>query len=89
MWERGEARPLARHYGAVVRWLGYDPGRSGDDLPARVHAIRRRLGLTQAELAVRLGLDEGTVADIEIGRRRTSRRVEAAIQIFLAGSAES
>lgn len=24
-WERGEAKQLPRHYGAVVRFLGFDP----------------------------------------------------------------
>jgi DNA-binding transcriptional regulator YiaG len=57
-WERGHGRPLARHHGAVIRFLGFDPGPAGDSLPARLQTIRRRLGLTQAELAARLGQDE-------------------------------
>ena len=83
MWERGQATPLARHYGAIVRFLGYDPRPAGEDLPGRLNATRRRLGFTQRELAAQLGLDEGTVSDFELGRRRASRRVLRAISRLL------
>ncbi|MBI5711571.1 MAG: helix-turn-helix transcriptional regulator [Candidatus Eisenbacteria bacterium] len=73
-WERGQAKPLARHYGAIVRFLGYDPRPVGDGLPSRLNAIRRRLGLTQTELAARAGLDVRTVQTVETGRHRPSRR---------------
>ena len=29
-WERGQARPRPRHYGAIVRFLGHDPEPMGD-----------------------------------------------------------
>lgn len=60
MRERGQAKPLPRHYRAVVRFLGYDPESVDGALADRLAVIRRRLGLTQADLAARLGLDEGT-----------------------------
>ena len=73
-WERGQAKPLARHYGAIIRFLGYDPRPVGDGLPGRLNAIRRRLGLTQAELADSAGLDVRTVQTVEVGRHRPSRK---------------
>lgn len=82
-WERDQAEPMPRHYGAIVRFLGYDPRPAGKDLPGRLNAIRRRLGLTQRELADRLGLDEGTVTDFELGRRRVTRKVGEAIERLL------
>jgi transcriptional regulator with XRE-family HTH domain len=82
-WERGQAQPSPRHYGALVALLGYDPAPTKAGLPARLNAARRRLGLTQAELAARLGLDEGTVADLERGARRVSRRVREMIERFV------
>jgi len=83
MWERSQVKPLARHYGAVVRFLGYDPRPVGDDLPGRLNAIRRRLGLTQAELAARAGFDEGSLCRWESGRRRPSRWMAARVEAIL------
>ena len=83
MWERGQAKPLARHYGAIVRLLGYDPRPVGDDLPGRVNAIRRRLGFTQAELAARAGLDVQTVQTVEAGRHRPSRKTVGRLEDVL------
>ena len=83
LWELDRSRPLARHHGRLVRVLGFDPELPGRSLPERLRAARRRAGLTQAELARRLGLDEGTVVDLEAGRRRPSRKVATAIASFL------
>lgn len=83
LWERGRSRPLARHFGWLVRFLGFDPESPGSSVAERLRAARRRAGLTQAELAHRLGLDEGTVVDLEAGRRRPGRRAKAAADAFL------
>ncbi len=83
LWELDRFRPLARHHGRLVRVLGVDVQPTGQGLPERLRAARRRVGLTQAELARRLGLDEGTVVDLEAGRRRASRKAIAAVAAFL------
>jgi DNA-binding transcriptional regulator YiaG len=83
LWETGRARPLARAYCRIVRFLGYDPEEEPGTLAGRLRSLRRRLGLTQRDLAVRLGLDEGTVVDLESRRRRVSRRVLAVASAFL------
>lgn len=88
IWERGQTKPLPRHHGAVVRFLGYDPEPAEGSLGSLVRARRRALGLSQAELASRLGLDEGTIVDTELGRRRLSRRVAIAVRTLLEESAE-
>ena len=77
-WELGKAKPLVRHMAGLIQFLGYDPVRVKDSLPGRLQAARRRLGLTQAEVAARLGLDEGTVLDLERGRRKVSWRTRRA-----------
>jgi transcriptional regulator with XRE-family HTH domain len=46
--------------------------------------LRRRLGITQEQLAAGLGLDEETVFEFELGRRRASRRVQRLIDEFVA-----
>ncbi len=48
----------------------------------RLHAIRKRMGLTQAEVAEAAGLADRTYADIERGS--TNMRVETAIRICQA-----
>jgi transcriptional regulator with XRE-family HTH domain len=83
-WELGKAKPLVRHMARVIRFLGYDPVPAADGLPGRLRAARRRLGLTQAEVAARLGLDEGTVQDLEHGRRRLSRKVQRTVARLIA-----
>jgi transcriptional regulator with XRE-family HTH domain len=82
-WETGRANPLPRQFGRIVRFLGYDPEEEPGTLADRLRSQRRRLGLTQRELAVRLGVDEGTVVDLESRRRRVSRRVLAVATQFL------
>ena len=83
-WERGQANPLARHYGAIVRFLRYDPMPGGDTPGDRLRALRRRLGLTQRHLAARLGLDGGTVTEFELGRRVVSPKVRQAVAAFVS-----
>jgi len=72
LWENGLARPLARHYGQIVRFLGYDPEPGDRSLAGRLRGIRRRLGLSQADFAAKVGLDEGSVCRWESGSRRPS-----------------
>jgi DNA-binding XRE family transcriptional regulator len=83
-WELGKAKPLVRHTAGLIRFLGYDPVGAEDSLPGRIRAARRRLGLTQAEVAARLGLDEGTLLDLERGRRKMSRKTRRAVTRLLA-----
>jgi len=83
LWEAGLARPLPKYYGRIVRFLGYDPEPADGTLAGRLKAVRLRLGLTQELLAARLGLDEGTVSDLERDRRRISPKVARAVERLL------
>ncbi|HEX4962475.1 MAG TPA: helix-turn-helix transcriptional regulator [Thermoanaerobaculia bacterium] len=71
-WERGRYEPEVRFLPAVIAFLGYDPAPVGPALPLgeRIRAARRRQGLTQEELAYRLGIDPSTVAAWETGTVR-------------------
>ncbi len=86
LWETARAKPLPRHYGRIIRLLGYDPEEAGASLDDRIRATRRQLGLTQAELAAIIGSDEGTVVDLEANRRRPSRKIAGAVEVFLGKS---
>jgi hypothetical protein len=67
--KRDRHAPTARALAAIVGFLGLrDPIPTGEGLPERLRAARRRLGLTQARLAGRLGLNRSTIQDAEAGR---------------------
>jgi transcriptional regulator with XRE-family HTH domain len=59
-WETGKTVPPIAHMPAVIRFLGYDPGPAPTTLTERMRAYRIRLGLSIAEAALRLGVDEGS-----------------------------
>jgi DNA-binding XRE family transcriptional regulator len=74
-WEGGLSQPLVRRWPGIIRFLGYNPALPRAGLADRVRAYRREHGLTQADLGRQLGLDEGTIVDLEAGRRTSSQRV--------------
>ena len=83
LWEHGLARPLARHYSRIVRFLGYDPEPGDRSLAGRLRATRRRLGLSQADFAASVGLDEGSVCRWESGSRTPSRWMAGRVAAIL------
>jgi transcriptional regulator with XRE-family HTH domain len=85
-WEKGRAEPEARHYPAIIRFLGYDPLPAGKTLGDRVRAKRLAEGLTQRQLGEKLGIDPGTVQAWEAGAvtRRYPRLVRL-VEEFLEG----
>lgn len=82
-WERGTERPLIRHIAAIIGFLGYDPEPAPETLPGRLQSIRRQLGLTQADLATRLGQDEGQISRWENGRLRPHPWIAGRIDLTL------
>jgi DNA-binding transcriptional regulator YiaG len=87
LWEGQRTVPRVRAIPEIIRFLGYDPFPIGPSLPERLRAARRKLGLSQAALAKRLGVDEGTVRDWESSTpRRRSRRTAEALRKFLRAS---
>lgn len=69
-WERGLTTPPIRYLPAIYDFLGYTPYRPVTSIAERIKAWRNRLGLTQAEMAQRIGTEESVVGDWETGRRR-------------------
>ena len=66
-WERGVGEPMIRHLPKIIEFLGYNPLPEPTSLPARIAYARRRLGLTQDELALALKVDVVTVYRWEKG----------------------
>jgi transcriptional regulator with XRE-family HTH domain len=67
-WELGRTKPGIRHMAKIVAFLEGDPVDHPNTLAGRLLAIRRRLGLTQADLAARLGQDEKQICRWETGQ---------------------
>jgi len=82
-WESGRCEPLVRQIPGIIRLLGRNPEPPGRSLGGRLRVARRRLGLTQAELARTLALDEGTLSDVERSRRSIQGRVRRKLLDFL------
>lgn len=76
-WELGHSRPGLRQTPRVAHFLDrltlFRPGKPLD-FPVRLYLARRRLGLSQAELAMRLGVSEGAVWEWENGNHRPRAR---------------
>lgn len=69
-WERNYTRVRTRLMPKVVAFLGNDPREESGELGERIRALRERQGLSQADLAARLGIDVMTVTRWERGRVR-------------------
>ena len=82
-WERGR-HPSARFWPAIIDFLGHDPHPSPVTLGGRLAAARRVLGLSQQDLARRLGVTQGAVHRWEAGLKVSQPRCQAAVQAFLS-----
>jgi len=74
-WERKIAEPAIRLLPKIIGFLGFDPMPEPDGLPNRIAYARRRLGLTQEELATALLVDATTVYRWERGETRPANRI--------------
>lgn len=72
-WELGRLAVSIRKVPAVVAFLGYDPFKAPDTLPEVLLSIRRTRGITQAELALEIGVSASTVRGWESGAEPTGR----------------
>ena len=71
-WENGRSSPALRFVPRIIEFLDYDPyDTQPEDLGERIIAVRRKLGLSQKELARGLGVDPTTVGRWERGQGRS------------------
>ena len=85
-WEINCNLPQIRFIPQIIAFLGYDPHDENPpkDLAQRIILTRRRLGMTQKELAQHLGIDVGTLGRWERGIRQPTKRLAQALNSFLA-----
>lgn len=82
-WLKERGVPELRRWPRVIRFLGYDPRPTPKDLGQRLVQYRQSRGLSQVEMAAKLGVDPGTLSRWEHGRRPTTSRIEPTITRIL------
>ena len=83
-WEKGRTFPSIRFLPRIVRFLGYVPFRLDSlSVGERLRLTRMLLGLSQRELARKLGVDPSTVRRWETGKSVPARHHVASIDEVL------
>lgn len=75
--------PLPRHMPAVLAYLGGEPWPEPKGLAEQLRQARLRQGLTQAQAAAVIGVDEGTVWWWETGRQPRLRDLKLRLETFI------
>jgi DNA-binding transcriptional regulator YiaG len=88
-WEKNHSQPGIRFWPAIIAFLGYDPHPEPRTLRERLRAKRRALGLSIAEAARWLGVDEGTFGKWERGTGVPIRRHTEVVTRFLHASLDA
>ena len=83
-WENNHFNPEVQYVPKIVAFLGYDPfGPPPTSFPLQLKAARIASGLTRRQLAARLGVHPGTVAEWEQGEVRPIRGLRERIRVLL------
>jgi len=82
-WELNWRQPTLPQIQRVLKFLGYDPLPAARSLSERVLLMRKRRGITQKQLAKRLGLDQTTLGKLERGIRKPCLATLQRINHFL------
>ncbi len=85
LWELGVSEPRIGGIPGILRFLGYDPfPPSRTNLPERLFAFRRALGLDRKQAASLYGIGERTWGDWELGYHTPFRKEQERLEGFLA-----
>lgn len=74
-WETHHSSPQIRHLPRIIAFLGYNPLPVPQTLPGKLRGTRQALGLSQKDMARRIGVDAATLARWESGKNRPSRKL--------------
>ena len=85
-WEKGNTSPSLRFISPILAFVGYDPRPKGRTFGEELRLRREALGLSQAELAGKVGVDPGTLSGLEGGETRSTRRVKTLLERWLRKS---
>lgn len=83
-WEHGRVTPTPATVGSIAAALGLAPADLLDHSPATLAELRERAGLTQGELAARVGLSQIAVSRLERGQADLDDQLAASLAAVLA-----
>jgi len=87
-WENNRFNPEVEYVPKIVTFLGYDPfGPPPATFPLRLKAARIAAGLTRRQLATRIGVHPGTVAEWERGEAQPISASGQRVRVLLGVSA--
>ena len=65
-WERNKTNePIIKHWPQIIRFLGYCPYIPCPTLPEKMLMYRKTEGISQAQMAIMIGIDPGTLEHFE------------------------
>ncbi|WP_374652328.1 helix-turn-helix domain-containing protein [Dongia sp.] len=82
-WEHDRKKPSVRMLPRIIDLLGYDPIAAEAGIAGVLKAKRRGLGLSQAAMALRLSLNEGTLRRYESGEWTPKGRRLSLIRLLI------
>ena len=88
-WENNATTPVFPHWPAVIGFLGYNPLPKPQTLAEQLAQARRIQGLSQKEMAKRLGVDPSTLARSERGEREPTGMFLSRAKRFLIDEEEA
>ncbi|MCW5976474.1 MAG: helix-turn-helix domain-containing protein [Bryobacteraceae bacterium] len=83
-WENNATTPAFQYWPPIIEFLGYNPVPEPEELAGRLRWTRKGLGLSQVQLATRLGVDESTIAHWERGINRPTGLYRKLVSKFIA-----
>jgi transcriptional regulator with XRE-family HTH domain len=88
-WENNATAPVFPYWPAIVGFLGYNPLPEPQTPAEQLVQDRKIQGLSQKEMAKRLGVDPSTLARRERGERKPSGMFLSRVQRFLVDEEEA
>jgi transcriptional regulator with XRE-family HTH domain len=83
-WEKNRTSPTLRSMPKIIDFLGYDPmPRHSETLGEKLLQYRKSCGLSQKELAKRIGIDPATLSMLEREKGRCLTLVLKKVAAFL------
>jgi DNA-binding transcriptional regulator YiaG len=82
-WEANTSKPEIRYMPAIINFLGYNPLPEANTAAEQLIRQRASLGLLQKDAAGRIGVDPGTLAKWEQGRREPAGGFLVRVKRFL------
>ena len=84
-WETGKTTPPVKYWPAIMEFLGYCPYQRARSIGDQLRLHRMHRGLTIEAFAKMLGVDPGSIAYWETGKRRPDTQSRKMIENFFVG----